>query len=283
MTPRQRALRAAAGTRALAGKEPRLLRVHLLVALALVPALGGIPAHAFLPDPLVLVAFLAVSVGALVAILLWQRAAVKVHNDAYAAALAGDDDRAEQMFRALLARPTTEQLVAYALYHLATISGRRGDVDGAAALLRASVEVERTRFLRTTGSIEQAAAAEHAVALTCAGKLDDAEAALAPPSARGEFPYGVALMARSRALVALRRGKPEEAIAVLDAERALLRNALTANDDALVQAILAVALSRLGGAYRNAPRAQHPVEVDAEARAYVTRILPESEPLLAGD
>jgi predicted negative regulator of RcsB-dependent stress response len=271
-------LRAAAATKVLAGIVPRPLRMHYLLVAALLPALSSAVLVGEIGLEGVIVLLLA-SVAALVALLVVMRRDVGRHNAAFTAVLAGDLDGAERGFRALLGRPASDQLVAWSLYHLATVAVRRGDMDAAPPLLRASHEIERARFRRTTGTIASMIAADYALALAAAGKLDEAEAVLddAQPST---YPGALALLARSRAYVALRRGKPEDAVAALDAERALIRNTLTANDDALAQAVEAVALSRTNGVYRNGPRAAHPVGVDAEARAYVMRHLPESAALL---
>jgi len=51
--------------------------------------------------------------------------------------------------------------------------------------------------------------ADHALALAAAGKIDEAEAALAG-AAPASYSMAFALLARSRAYVALRRGKPEQ-------------------------------------------------------------------------
>jgi hypothetical protein len=271
-------LRAAAATKELAGIMPRPLRMHFFLAAALVPALSATVVIGAVGLEGVVVLLL-VTMAALVAILVVLRRGVARHNAAFSAVLAGDLDGAERGFRALLARPASDQLVAWSLYHLATVAVRRGDMDAAPPLLRASYDIERARFRRTSGTIESMIAADYALALAAAGKLDEADGVLGGAHP-GTFPGALALLARSRAYVALRRGKPEDAVQALDAERALIRNTLTANDDALAQAIESVALSRTNGVYRNAPRAAHPVGVDAEARAYVTRLLPEAAALL---
>ncbi len=123
--------------------------------------------------------------------------------------------------------------------------------------------------------------ASWALALACDGKFEEAEQVLARVDAR-VAPSGVlAMLVRSRALVALGLGRAEEAIALVDGEQALLRNTLGADDTALVQAIVASALAKTGGTFRGTTRTTGPVLVDHEARQYVLRALPDARELLA--
>jgi hypothetical protein len=276
---RGEALKAAGATRTLGGKTPRTVPVFAVVVLATLPAAAAIVllAREGLERYEVVLGLLIVSLVSLATLLHLVRRAVLRYNAAAIALHSGDFDAAAAGLRALLARPATEQLVAFALYNLAGLGRRRGEDDGdGLVLLRAALAVERTRFRRTTGTIEDMMVADLALALAVAGDLGEADAVLSS-APHSSYTSGIALLARSRAFVALRRGKPEDALAVLDAERALLRNTLGASDDALVQAIEAVALARTGGVYRGSPRAAHPIDADAEARVYVTRLLPEAE------
>ena len=88
------------------------------------------------------------------------------------------------------------------------------------------------------------------------------------------LPMALAYGARARAFVALKRDKPDEAVAALDGERALLANVLTGNESMLAEAMLAVALARLG-------RPPGTVWVDEEAARFIFAFLPEAKEHLA--
>lgn len=213
----------------------------------------------------------------------WYRRAILTNNRAHDALLAGDLEGAASTSRALISRAVVpEQVLGYGLYRIGVASLRRGDHADAQTFLRAGLEVERKRGAAAGAGLALVCAAEEALAVASAGDVTRAQATLEealadPATTRDASLLGRALVARSRAVLALRSNAPERALELLAADRVLLRNALGADDAALVEATEALARASVAGA---APSA---VAVDDETRAYVLRALPEAETALVAE
>ncbi len=233
---------------------------------------------------LVIVMLLGWAIANLVA--LWtfgdrQRKGVRLNNDAVALICSGDTERAKEKLHAAIGGLHSRDVVTMALYNLGIIAVRAGDVASAKEAFRASVAAASgLRFKSTPDLYSGLSRAQLAFTLAISGELDGAEACVAGIDERTTSPLGIAFGARARAALALRRGRFEEVVALLDAERTLLRNALSLHDAILAEAMRAYALSRLGDAYRAAARATAPIYADDLARAYVRSMLPETEPML---
>jgi tetratricopeptide (TPR) repeat protein len=280
-------LRAASRTRVLGGRRVRVLHNPWVVAAALSPFLalavaanaGGDVTGAWLVGELLL------AVTLLLLVLTWLRRTTLRNNEAYGALLEGDLAAAERGYLGVLRSPCPELYGSYALANLGHIALLRGELGDAAVLLAAAWEIEHKRWGagRFSTNVAPGVCAAWAMALACEGKLDEAEQVLTRADVRNAIPGNIAGLVRSRALVALKRGRADEAIATIQAEEALLRNSLGADDTALVRAILASALVKTGGAYRGTTRTACAVPVDPEARAYVLRALPDAGALLADE
>lgn len=223
----------------------------------------------------------------LVLVVVYVRAigTVRLNNEGVAALIRGDDAVATERFRALAARPAARESVAMALHNLGVVAIRAGRAGSAVRLLRASrAVVEGALFRPRTDAVAGLVAAHLGFALAAEGDLDGAEAELsrlgagAPPSHLG---MTLAYATRAKAFVALRRGNAREAVALLDAERSLLATVLTGNESMFVEAVLAVALDRLGGEYDGKPRPAPVVWVDDEGARFVFTYLPEAKAFLA--
>lgn len=213
-------------------------------------------------------------------------AAVRLNNEGVSALLRGDDRVAADRFRALVASRTTRENAAMGLHNLGIVALRAGNAKSAIAIFRAALAVSAGafRFRRTPDAVSALVHAHLAFALAAERDLDGAErelAALAAQKNAGHLPMALAYGARAKAYVALRRDRPEDAVAALDDERALLANVLTGNESMLAEAMLATALGRLGGVYAGAPRPAPTVWVDEEAARFVFAYLPEAKEHLA--
>lgn len=277
----------AAKTPWLAGDRVRLYNPTLAVLSLLVPTLAAIPLVLGDPERLwpVAMLLLLVAVGGLVALGRRATRGVRLNNGAVALMTRGEDLGAASTFRAVARGWFGRDVVGMSLHNLGVLALRSLDVTSAVALQRAAVAAGRGFRFRWQPSLPtDLARAQLAFALGAAGTDEDlreADAVLAAgKDATGAQP--IAFAVRARALVAARRGKHEEVVAILDEERALLRNLLPLNDAVLCEAMESWALGKLGGVYRGASRAQHPVLADDAARAYVKRVLPEAETVLVG-
>ena len=260
-----------------------------LVSMGTVTAIACVAVFAFglLARPeLVVLALLAWAIANLVAVWILggnHREGVRLNNDAVVLITRGDLERANAKLHAAVTGVFPRDVVAMAHFNEGVVAVRGGDLEAAKARLRESVAMSGGfRLTRAPGLYEGLSRAQLAFACAVTGEIEEAEACLAKLEAPGRAsPLAVAFATRARATVALKRGKFEDVVAILDGERALLRNALAQNDAVLSEAMRAYALSRLGDAYRAAARTTAPIYADDLARAYVRSMLPEIEPVLA--
>jgi hypothetical protein len=206
-----------------------------------------------------------------------QRGGVRLNNEAVAMLGAGDDMHAVASLRAAVADFYPREIVAMSLYNLGIVAMRERDAASAAKLFRASVAASTGFRISRADLYAGLARAQLAFVLAVQGELDEAESVASDP---GESALAVAFGTRARAAIALKRGRFEEVLTILDGERALLRNALALQDAILAEAMRAYALSRLGSSYRGVAHASAPIYADDLARAYVRAMLPETEPML---
>lgn len=269
-------LRQAEKTRALGGRRIRsldtrifgvVLVLELLFALALLSALGL---------PLILCAGL-VLLGA-VAQTIGLRAllsrGVRANNDGVEALGLDRFDDAERGFRPLVTGRYPHSYAALGLQNLSTVALQRGELEDAALLARAAMEVlTKTRPRRTVELFAGHIRANYAFALLAHGEVDEAEAVLRAPAEPGAMAKSEALLVRSRALALVRRERWEDAAALLEAERKLLCNTMTGDESVLVATLQAWSLHHLGRPYV-------PVPTDDDEAAFVTRLLPGCEAVL---
>ncbi len=212
--------------------------------------------------------------------------AVRINNEGVSALLRGDDRRAAERFRALVSHRTTRENAAMGLHNLGVVALRAGNAKSAVAIFRAAhaVSAAAFRLRRTPDAVTALVRAHLGFALAATGDLDAAErelSLLGTGDGATHLPMALAYGARAKAFVALKRDKPEDAVAALDEERALLANVLTGNESMLAEAMLAVALARLGGTWRGEPRPPGTVWVDEEAARFIFAFLPEAKDHLA--
>jgi tetratricopeptide (TPR) repeat protein len=233
---------------------------------------------------LVVFVLLAWAIANLVALWIFggnQRKGVRLNNDAVVLITIGDTERARDKLRAAVSGVFPRDVAAMALFNLGIIAMRERDLDSAKKLLRESVDTSSGfRLARATALYEGLSRAQLAFTQAVTGELDAADATLAHQGAPRPSPLGVAFATRARAALALKRGRFDDVVSLLDGERPLLRNALSLQDAILAEAMRAYALSRLGDGYRAAARATAPIYADDLARAYVRSMLPETEPML---
>lgn len=201
-------------------------------------------------------------------------------NDGVKLITAGDYDGAERVLVPIATGRYTITCATYAIYNLGTVALRRGDMTTAIALYRAALALYKSQRIVGLRAGAHIARSGLAFAYASTGQLDLAERTLAEPI-DVDVPQMLASETITRALVALRRDKPETALVVLDTEKRLLRSAVAGDATSLQLAIEAVALHKLGGVFAGQPRTAARVPVDAEARAYVLRALPGCEAFLA--
>jgi hypothetical protein len=269
------ALRAVSGSRYLDG-----LRVHAVDARFALAAVVGTPlaiallAPAYSPAPfaLLVVGLLAFAAGSVLVSRRWA-AGIRLVNDGLIALQEDRVDEALALFRAAASRWHFKHAVAVALHNVG--------VD-AVALLRAAYEMLRGASLlshpQTYGDL---ARANLVFALACDAQLDEGERVMHEPSDPNAYPVAAAMMARARALLALRREQWKGALDVIDGERRLLRNAIVGLDAPLVEVFEALALEHLGYEQRGSLRPRVLDLVDDDDRAYILRVLPDAAPLLA--
>jgi hypothetical protein len=210
-----------------------------------------------------------------------QRKGVRANNGAVTLLTMGDEARATEMLRGAVSGFFPRDVVAMSLYNLGIVAIRARDTASAAKLFRASVDAASgIRFKSAPALYSGLSRAQLAFTLAVMGELDAADACIAQTDMTTVSPLAIAFGVRARATLALRRGRFEDVVAMLDAERALLRNALSLHDAILVEAMRAHALSRTANAYRAAAHASGPTYADDLARAYVRSMLPELEPML---
>jgi tetratricopeptide (TPR) repeat protein len=271
------ALAAAEKTRALAGRRVRVVNgLHLgtfaLVALAaaLVPATQS-------ASLLAMPAFVALVLAGVVTMHRWNARIVRAINEGADHFSLGDAARAEASYLRVVTARSPRYGAALALHGLGALALRRGDLADAISLFRAAVELSRLQKiprLRAYGGMPRAYLA---LASAASGDLDGADRALATP-ADDEYPAAHAALVLARALVLSRRDDRAAALALLEKERELVRNALAGPDAALAEAVEEHAIRALARPDLRPPR---PVSVDAEERAYVLRALPEAEAILS--
>jgi hypothetical protein len=211
-----------------------------------------------------------------------RREGVRLNNDAVVLITRGDIEGASAKLRTAVSGIFPRDVVAMSLFNQGVVAVRTRDLETAKARFRESVAMSSGfRLTRAPSLYEGLARAQLAFACAVTGELDEAAACLGHLEGPGRAsPLALAFAARARATVALKRGQFEDVVAILDGERALLRNALTQNDAVLSEAMRTYALSRLGDAYRAAARTTAPIYADDLARAYVRSMLPEVEPVL---
>ncbi|CAN5573700.1 hypothetical protein BH09MYX1_BH09MYX1_63970 [soil metagenome] len=229
--------------------------------------------------------FALVTIAGLVVWYLRALGAVRANNEGVGALLRGHDELATQRFRALVKSRSTRENVAMGLHNLGVVALRAGRSAAAIDVFRAALAVSAGafRFRRTADGVSALVRAHLGLVLAATGDLDGAEheLALATRGQRSRLPMTLAYVARAQAYVALKRDRPAEAVALLDDERALLANVLTGNESMLAEAMLAVALERLGGVYANGPRPPSTVWVDEAAARFIFAFLPEAKDHLA--
>lgn len=208
--------------------------------------------------------------------------AVRINNEGVAALLRGDDLRAAESFRRLVSHRTTRENAAMGLHNLGVVALRAGNAKSAVAIFRAAhaVSAAAFRLRRTPDAVTALVRAHLGFALAATGALDEAErelSQLGTGDGATHLPMALAYGARARAFVALKRDKAEDALEALEGERALLANVLTGNESMLAEAMLAVALARLG----RPDRPPGTVWVDEEAARFIFAYLPEAKEHLA--
>jgi hypothetical protein len=223
----------------------------------------------------------------------WGIRAMRINNGAVALMTRGEELAAAGAFRAVVCGFYGRDVVGMSLHNLGVLALRKLDLSSAITLHRAALVVlSGFRFRWQTSIAQELARSQLAFVLAVAqadgpaeggtsqAQLDEAGALLDATKASA-IPQVIAYATRARAMVALRRGKLEDVVATLDEERALLRNLLPLNDAVLSEAMTSYALMRLGDAYRGAARPHASVLADDQARAYVRRIAPELDVVLA--
>ena len=275
------AFAAAERTPWLAGARIRSYNPAVAALVLVVAMISALPLGLADPEHLALPGFGLFVFGFGGALVLRFRAirALRINNGAVALMTRGEETAAASAFRAAASSRFGRDVVAMSLHNLGVLALRSLDLEGAALLQRAAIAAgEGFRLPWVPSYAADFARAQLAFVLAATGsgaEIDEAASLLErtkPPDA----PLAVAFSARARALLATRRDDFERTVAVLDEERALLRNVLPLNDAVLCEALHAYALSRLA----DASRPFSPVLADDQARAYVRRILPDAESVL---
>lgn len=278
-------LRAAEGTPFLANTRIRGLGGPSGVAVLVLVLLGGALGAVALQQPLAAVALL---VGCVTLFFVWfvrMTAAVRSNNDGVALLLRGDDVGAAAKFREVVGHWHSRDAVAMALHNLGIVALRARDVVSATALLRACLVAGKTfRFNSVPDTWSALAHAHLGFALAAQGQVQEADVELAwlRGATPSHLPMAIAYASRAHAMMAIRSERYAEAVALLDADKPLLRNVLTGSESVLAEAMLAYALTKLGGSYEGEARAPDPVYADEEARSFVRAYLPEAEGCLQG-
>jgi hypothetical protein len=257
----------------------------LALLLLLVPTLAAVPVVLEDVGRLFPVAVLLLLVALVGLVVISRRAVrgVRLNNGGVALMTRGEDLGAANTFRAVVRGFYGRDIVGTSLHNLGVLALRSLDVPSAIALHRAAIAVGGGfRFKWQPNVPTELARSQLAFVLAAAGgdeALREADATL-EAGREAISPLPIAFAVRARAMIAARRGKFDEVVDILDAERALLRNVLPLNDAVLCEALESYALLRLGNTYRGASRASSPVLADDAARAYVRRVLPEAEGVL---
>jgi hypothetical protein len=165
-----------------------------------------------------------------------------------------------------------------ALMVLGTCAEWRGDFREAEEIFaRAEQSFSRT----LGGSLRDQAApfarARRAFSLATLDRLDEAEALLVMPVIAIVAPAVRPLVVRARALVLTKRGRHREILDLLQAERSLLRSALTQRDATVLRMLAAHAKAELEDTTRSA--AADTTAIDPDLRPWLARILPNARPL----
>lgn len=277
-------LRAAEATPFLANTRIRGFGSPSTVVLLVAVFLGGALLAVALQQPVVA---LALFVGCIVLFFAWYvraTAAVRSNNHGVALLLRGDDAGASARFREVVGHWHSRDGVAMALHNLGVVALRAHDVTSATALLRACLEAGKTfRFKSMPDTWSALAHAHLGFALAVQGHVNEADAELAwlRGATPSHLPMAMAYAARAHAMMDIRSERYAEAVAILDADKALLRNVLTGNESVLAEAMLAHALTKLRGQGEQA-RTPDPVYADDESRSFVRAYLPEAEGCLQG-
>jgi hypothetical protein len=204
--------------------------------------------------------------------------ALRVNNGAVALMTRGEDAAASSAFRVAASGYFGRDVVSMSLHNLGVLALRSLDLPSAAALQRAAVAAAAGfRFPWQPSYAADFARAQLAfvLAATDASALDEATSLLRGTKPLAA-PLAIAFAVRARALIAARREDFDETAAILDEERALLRNVLPLNDAVLCEALHSYALTRLA----DPARPPQPVLADDVARAYVKHIFPAAESVL---
>ena len=265
------------------GERVRRYNPTLALLALLVPAVAAVPVALVDPErswPIAMLLVASVFAGLMVLVRRTVRG-VRLNNGAVALMTRGEDLGAANGFRAVVRGFFGRDIVGMSLYNLGVLALRSLDLPSSIALHRAAIAASGGfRFRWQPNLPGDLSRAQLAFVLAASGTdLEEARAAL-DAARQATAPLAIAFAVRARAMLAVRRGRFEEAIDVLDGERALLRNVLPLNDAVLCEALAAYAVARLGNTYRGAARASQPVLADDLARAYVRRILPEAETVL---
>ncbi len=208
----------------------------------------------------------------------WYLRAVRImrlNNEGVLALLRGDDATATARFRDVVRRRAVRESAAMGLHNLGVVALRARRPKSAVEIFRAALAVAAggLRFRRTPTAVDALVRSHLAFALAAIGELDEGElvaGALSGNRVVEHLPMAIAYAARARALLALKRGKPDEALGILDDERALLSSVLTGSESMLADAMRAVALAAQG---KSAP----PAWVDEEGARFVFAYLPEAK------
>lgn len=211
--------------------------------------------------------------GSVVVLLRTQHRAQLCNESGITLLRGGKPVEAARTFAGAFDAPMFRGATAAVLGNISTATLRAGDAESAVHFARVALHVY--------GPERDFGAAWHrttlATALLAAGRLDEAEETLGAidPSVRGT---SRAAMLRARAVLLCRRGRTEEARALLDRDRVFLWRASAGVELALLEALDGHTRGAHGSAFRSAA----PVtESDAlgygpQARAYVERLLPEA-------
>ena len=259
--------------------SPSSMAIVVLVLVAF--ALGSVVWQ----EPLIALTLLVSSVALFFVWLVRLISAVRSNNDGVTLLLRGNDAGAAAKFREVVGRWHSRDAVAMALHNLGVVALRERDVASATAILRACLEAGKTfRFRNVPDTWSALAHAHLGFALAAQGHVKEADAELAwlrgvTPS---HLPMAIAYAARAHAMMSIRSARYADAVAILDADKPLLRNVLTGSESVLAEAMLAHALTKLGGVYEGETRTPDPVYADPEARAFVQAYLPEAEGCLQG-
>jgi tetratricopeptide (TPR) repeat protein len=200
---------------------------------------------------------------------------VRANNEGVAALLRADDATAIASFRRVASMYGTRESAAMALHNLGVVALRARNPKSAVDVFRAALAVGGGgfRWTHTPTPADALVRAHLGFALAAVGELDEAKRildALAGDHVAEHLPMAVAYATRARVYLALKRGAPEEALALLDEERTLLSNVLTGSESMLAEAMRAVACAAL-------EKPVAPAWVDEEGARFVFGFLPEAK------